>query len=113
MRGRRKDPLRIIEAIYSFDGDEKAWTRGIAEAARPYDLGRGMWVAVAALGETPGVRSLAGIDVPWTEVQAASTPEIMGHALFRRAWAPRPFGWGAESLPRYCADAGISVAELV
>ena len=53
------DPLRVVEAGYEWIEDERAWLRGIADAAAPFGIGTGLAAYAVALGQQVAVESYA------------------------------------------------------
>lgn len=40
--GGRPDPIRIVDAAYRWEPDERAWLEGLVETCRGYDIGAGI-----------------------------------------------------------------------
>jgi hypothetical protein len=95
-----KDPLRLLEAAYSFVPSEEVWLNGVLEALAPYDLGSGIAAYVSLLGEDVSVRSVASAG---TEMDAAAVVHQMAAFLpptfYRRIHAPTPLVSNLESFP--------------
>ena len=99
----RKDPLHLLEAAYTFHGEERAWLQGVVRAARPYDLGGGLGAYVTELGSRIRLRTMAAdrldfdIGDMWRSFARVSVA-----AVIRRMHAPSP--------ARYSVDAAAQVA---
>jgi len=108
----RKDPLRILDAAYAFEPEEKEWMAGIVRAAAPYDLGGGVLGYVAAM-ESRTVRSVTGdtrgfdandLGRRWS---AALPP-----SLFSIVHAPSPLAFSLDVGRRALARVGLTLGAM-
>jgi DNA-binding CsgD family transcriptional regulator len=103
------DPIRLVEACYAPEPDERAWARGMLEALAPADAGFGV-VATSMDARAPAserIRCLSelGVEVDWLShfgrwfASPAARPflEFVGGARFhdaalasRRLWCAAP-----------------------
>src|SRR5262245_43899446 len=92
----RRDPLRVLEAAWTFEASDEAWLKGVLDAARPYDVGRGSLAYVFELGRSFTVRSLVTTaedhDLAHARLLYASIPS----ALLRRWHRPRPATYSGD-----------------
>lgn len=114
--GSRSDPLRIIEAAYTWEETESAWLRGVAEAAAPWSAGGGV-VACALQCANDASR----VTNAWTVAGATdadaetirSLCETMPVDLAATFFAPTEFvGNGRWRLERIAKEANIDARDL-
>src|SRR5262245_6563503 len=86
----RRDPLRVLEAAWSFEASEQAWLKGVIDAAQPYDLGRGSAAYVASVGRSPGFRSFTTTAPEITLDLIEAGLRAIPARLWRRVHAPMP-----------------------
>jgi DNA-binding CsgD family transcriptional regulator len=55
------DALAVVEAGYRWAPDERAWLRGIAEAAKPFAVGAGVAAYTVELANAPRIDSYVGL----------------------------------------------------
>ena len=109
----RKDPLALIEAVYSFEVDERAWLRGVVEAARPYDLGRGIGGYVAEVGTSVGARSAVCENLEqFNDETLAVICRMLPAGMWRRLNAPGPARLNYDAAVDAARAEGIPLDQL-
>jgi DNA-binding CsgD family transcriptional regulator len=109
----RKDPLRVLDAAYAFELDEKAWLAGLCDAFHPYALGRGVAAYVSELGEKVSVRSVRSRDLTLPDGAVHVLARVLPAPFYRRIHAPLPATFSADCWPAAAADLGFRIPELM
>ena len=92
-----RDPLRVLEAAYSFEPDERLWMRGLLEAIAGYDLGPGLVLYVAELGKPPGFRSFTG-STDFDERLIDACLRVLPARIWRNIHLPRQLALNAVTM---------------
>ena len=104
----RKDPLHLLEAVYAFQGEEKAWLQGVVRAARPYDLGGGVGAYVADLGPRLRLRTVAAERLAFDVGDKWRTfTRVSVAAVVRRMHAPSPARYSVDAAVQVASDTGL------
>jgi DNA-binding CsgD family transcriptional regulator len=108
------DPLRIVEAGYRWFEDERAWLRGLAEAARPFAVGEGVAAYAIDLEAAPCVAAFAALGArPRLESRIAAFTQAFDPAIAREVYAPTEFcGNSIHRLARLARAHGTTADEL-
>jgi len=109
------DPLKVVEAGYSWVEDEYTWLAGIAAEAEPFGVGTGVCAYSVALdGPAPIVRAFAGNGMPDSfRDQIHAFTESLAPPIAREVYAPTEFCGNANYRVRRIARAqGVSVEQL-
>ena len=101
-----KDPLRLLEAAYSFEPDEQKWLENIVTALRPFDFGKGIAAYTTNLGAKLSVRSIANETMLPSEAIHALI-QVLPEPLYRRVHAPMPLVNNLDDIPRMAASIGL------
>lgn len=83
----KADPLRIIEAGYTWVESDEEWLRGVIDAARPFDVGEGLVGGTVDLSASPAMLSMVGDRVDGSAQKPIKTfveslPPPVGRAVF-------------------------------
>jgi DNA-binding CsgD family transcriptional regulator len=111
---KKPDPLRVVEAGYEWDEDERAWLAGIVEAAAPFGVGTGLAAYGVDLTGTPAVSSFVGRDTPTTfEHEIRAFTGALARRTARDVYAPTEFVGNANHRVRRIAQGrGVSEDKL-
>jgi len=101
-----KDPLMVLDAIYTFAPDNDAWLDGIVRALEPYDLGGGIGAYTSNLGPDLAVTAVANYTrYPTSTIHAMA--EHLPPAFYRRMHAPMPLSFSHDEIHRWASDLGV------
>jgi DNA-binding CsgD family transcriptional regulator len=106
--GDRKDPLRLLEAAYSFEKNEGDWVRGIVAAAKPFGLGQGVGSYITELGDTLRYRSPV-LDSAYFDESIFDAFNALPPWLCRRVHQPTPTRNALEYARAAARAEGISI----
>ena len=101
-----KDPLRFMEAAYSFAPSESEWLQHVVEVLRPYDLGGGIVAYTNVLGEKIAVRSIVN-ETPRPSSALATIVDQLPPPFFRRIHSPMPLAYSHELYPEVASTVGL------
>lgn len=102
-----KDPLRFMEAAYTFGDDEQTWLASIVRELLPYELGGGVAAYTSELGPEIKLRSIVNETQIGSESVHAMVRVLPPH-FYRRIHAPMPLSYSIESFPRMARELGMS-----
>ena len=112
------DPVRLIEAAYTYVPGEKEWLGSLVQASVPWDVGRGVLACTIELGDRPRVRSIWATPEAEAVAQpvrsfvesmpARRAPEMFAPAEFvgNAAWRLKRLSMGLELPPLWALVAG-------
>jgi DNA-binding CsgD family transcriptional regulator len=103
-----KNPLRLVEAAYSFDESEQEWLERLIDALEPYDLGKGIAAYISELGERIAVRSFASRALAIDPTAVHAMASFLPAPFYRRIHAPTPLVSNLEAFPIAARDVGMT-----
>lgn len=109
----RKDPLKFLDAAYSFEPNEDSWLKGMVDAALPYQLGGGVAAYVSEFGKENRVRAFAASELHFPRAAIEHIAAVVDNALYRRIHAPFPTSFSHETWPRAAKDLGVSLEDTL
>jgi DNA-binding NarL/FixJ family response regulator len=104
---RPKDPLSLLDPIYSFGAKDEAWLSSLVDALEPFDLGDGIVAYTSDLG--PTLRSRAAVNR--TRLPTSTVSKMIEHLpapYYRRIHAPMPLVYSLEFFPAAAEELGMS-----
>jgi DNA-binding CsgD family transcriptional regulator len=114
--GVRPDPIRIVEAAYAWEPDEKRWLDEVLRAASPYDVGGGVVAYTVGIGERTTLGSVCKTEQAGGEFVSvlSNVIESFPADLAREVFAPTEFvGNGAYRLSRLARAHKGAAAALI
>jgi len=94
----RRDPLRILEAIYTFDNDDASWLKSLVDALEPYAWKGGLAAYTTMLGERPAIATVENrTRMPTALIHLM--PKVFPTPLFRHLHNPIPLSFSNEVWP--------------
>jgi DNA-binding CsgD family transcriptional regulator len=94
----QKDPLRILEAAYTFDVDDATWMERVVGATEPYGLGHGIFGYIAELTGAPGFRCMTGDLGVLERRDPADLMRQVSPAVWRELHTPSPLTYNIDAL---------------
>ena len=105
------DPLRIVEAGYSFVEDEQQWMRGVLDAARPFEVGTGVAAYVVELAREDRIATFVG--EPSFEKKVRAFTAALTDDAARLMYAPTEFrGNAVHRAERIGRDLGAELPRI-
>ena len=119
-RGARADPIRIVEAAYTYEPVEARWLHEVVQTAAPYDIGGGVIACTIRIGEHAEVSAMCTTErasdedaarlarviesLPaWLAYEVCAPTEFVGNGAFRLARLARG-ARGARTLLRKAGE---------
>jgi DNA-binding CsgD family transcriptional regulator len=118
MKMGRPDPLRIIEAAYTWEETEGEWLRGVAEAAAPWSAGGGIVACTLQCDRVNDVSKVMSAQTSNGATEAdtqaiRSICETLPVELAATCFSPTEFvGNGRWRLERIAKEAKVEISEL-
>ncbi|MCP3139764.1 helix-turn-helix transcriptional regulator [Pyxidicoccus xibeiensis] len=93
----RTDPIRVVEAAYTWEPDERRWLDGLVAAASRFDVGGGTIALTVEAGAATRVTALASMKAAEEHARAVrAVTESLPLALAHRVLAPTEFVGNSE-----------------